>query len=151
MANGDKKTAAQEVKQYLQKLSAMSDLDPKEFADESGLANKLAGSYGKDELKSTQLRKIFHPLKQIERDVQRKVRGKPENEQGAFETHKVVLMMPTLAYARGRGLIPEDFYEIMKLCLREKVKTNKDFLRSVQFIEAVLAYHKFRYPSSARG
>src|SRR5690242_13655138 len=133
MANDDK-SAANEVLRHLKDLPAMSKLEPKDFADESGLANKLARSYGKDELKSTQLRKIFHPLKQIERTLQRKVRGNKDVElQDFVAAQQVTLMMPILAYSYGRGLIPKEFYEIMKLCLHsEKVKTNADFLRSVQ-------------------
>ena len=38
-----------------------------------------------------------------------------------------------------------DFYDILKLSLgQERLRTNADFLRSADFIEAVLAYHKYR-------
>jgi CRISPR-associated protein Csm2 len=143
--------AAQAVKQRIESLSAMHELAPRDFADESGLANQLARGFGKDELKATQLRKVFHALKDVERGVKQELRGRRKTPQDAFDTQAVSLMMPNLAYAYGRGLIPEEFYQILRLCLRDKVKTNEDFLRSVQFIEAVLAYHKFNYPSSSRG
>ncbi len=146
-----KNEAAQEVIQHIQHLSTMRELEPKEFADEHGWADKLATAFGKDELKATQLRKIFHALKDAERGVKRELRGGRKKAQDAFDAQVVSLMMPNLAYAYGRGLIPKDFYDILRLCLRDKVKTNEDFLRSVQFIEAVLAYHKFHNPSSSRG
>lgn len=141
MANPD----AQAVKQRIERLDAMHELAPRDFAYEDGLANQLAKGFGKEELKATQLRKIFHALKDVERRVKHKT------AQDAFDAQDVSLMMPNLAYAYGRGLIPEEFYQILRLCLRDKVKTNEDFLRSVQFIEAVLAYHKFNNPSGSRG
>lgn len=142
---------AEEVKEQLQRLKAMHELQPEKFAYEGGLADTLATAFGKDALKSTQLRKIFHALKEIERDVKRELRGKRKTLQDQFDAQQLTLLMPDLAYAYGRGLIPKEFYEIMRLCLRDKVKTYEDFLRSVQFIEAVLAYHKFRNPSKAGG
>lgn len=147
MPNND----ADQIKNEISKLGAMRDLSPSRFADENGMADKLAKSFGKDGLKATQLRKIFHALKEIERKVNREIKGGRKEKTDDFETQELSLLMPDLAYARGRGLIPEQFYNILRLCLREKVKTYEDFERAMQFIEAVLAYHKFNYPSSSRG
>lgn len=138
---------ADQVKDEIKKLVAMRKLSPNRFADEDGMANKLAKSFGKDGLKATQLRKIFHALKEIERKVNREIKGGRKKKTDTFDSQELALMMPDLAYAKGRKLIPDKFYDILRLCLREKVETYEDFERAMQFIEAVMAYHKFNYPS----
>jgi CRISPR type III-A-associated protein Csm2 len=58
-------------------------------------------------------------------------------------------IMPELAYARGRKLIPNKFYRIMKACLRnQSLVTVGDFRLFLEFLTAVLAYHKFREKSN---
>lgn len=142
---------AREIKSKISNLHTMQDLLPKDFADEGGLADELADSFREGELKATQLRKIFHALKEIERDVKREVRGGHKKETDSFEASKLLLLMPDLAYAKGRRLIPDEFYDILQLVLRKKVRTYADFERAMQFIEAVMAYHKFHNPSGSRG
>lgn len=146
MANKD----AEQVIDEISKLGAMRDLSPSRFADETGLADKLAKSFGKDGLKATQLRKVFHALKEIERNVNREIKGGRKKKSDAFEVQELALLMPDLAYAKGRGLIPDEFYKVLRLTLRERVKTYEDFERAMQFIEAVMAYHKFHNPSGSR-
>jgi CRISPR-associated protein Csm2 len=54
------------------------------------------------------------------------------------------MMMPMLAYAKGRKLIPQSFYDLMKICFgAEKCKTVEDFNQAVSFLEAILAYQKY--------
>jgi CRISPR-associated protein Csm2 len=142
---------ANQVIDEISKLATMRDLSPSRFADETGLANTLAKSFGKDGLKATQLRKVFHALKEIERKVNREIKGGRKKKNDTFETQELTLLMPDLAYAKGRGLIPDEFYKVLRLSLRDKVKTYEDFERAMQFIEAVMAYHKFNYPSGSRG
>ena len=136
--------AALEIEHVLDRmnqLSAMSDLDPSEFAEENGLADSLAQKFRKDDLKPTQLRKIFNTLKQIERGV------KIRKLEDSLERTQLVRLIPELAYASGRGLIPKSFYELMKMCLSpQKLKTNEDFMRLMDFLTAILAYHKMRHP-----
>jgi CRISPR-associated protein Csm2 len=129
-----------EVKQRIEKLGSMSELPEEDFCEEDGLADSLAQRFKKDELKATQLRKVFRELKAIQRGIKRESLGDP------FDRRKVVGMMPTLAYASGRGLIPKDFYDIIKMCLSpQRLQTNEDFLRVDDFVTAILAYHKFRH------
>jgi CRISPR type III-A-associated protein Csm2 len=55
-----------------------------------------------------------------------------------------------LAYARGRDNIPHDFYQIMKFVLDfNKIQRVRDYRTLVHFLEAIVAYHKFR--ESRRG
>ncbi len=128
-----------EVKQRIEALSSMSALDPKDFCEEEGLADSLAQRFGKEALKPTQLRKVFHPLKAMRRDVERELKSE-EDRKRPFQRTEVIKLMPTLAYASGRGLIPKDFYDIMRTCVSaQKIKTNDDFIRLAEFVEAILA------------
>jgi len=125
----------EQVKDHIRGLNSMSELEPKYFAEEGGLADSLASGLGSG-LKPTQLRKIFHAIKDMRRQVERQLE---------FDRTELALIMPTLAYAAGRNLLPKDFYEVLKLCLgRERLRTKEDFLRTADFIEAVMAYHKYR-------
>ncbi len=129
----------QEVKSELQKLDSMWDLHLNKFCEPEGYAHSLVQRWGKEGLKPTQLRKVFNQLKARKREVE-KERDKE------FNREKILPLLPMLAYACGRDLIPKDFYDIMKICLgQEKLKTNKDFVRLVEFVEAILAFHKFEF------
>ena len=131
--------AAYEVKQVLEemkRLTRMKDLDPSKYCEEEGYADSLAQKIGKDELKPTQLRKVFHALK----DIQRTLKSQP------FDRSQVMKLIPELAYALGRGLIPKPFYDLMRICLsKEKLQNNDDFERLMDFLTAILAYHKMRH------
>jgi CRISPR-associated protein Csm2 len=127
----------QEVKSKLQNLDSMSDLSYEDFCEENKYAHSLAQRW-KGELKPTQLRKVFNQLKDQKKEVQKR------DVKEVFDRKNIIKLMPMLAYACGRDLIPKDFYDIMKICLsKEKLKTNKDFILLVEFIEAILAFHKY--------
>ncbi|MEW6418830.1 MAG: type III-A CRISPR-associated protein Csm2 [Nitrospirota bacterium] len=138
-----------EVKKKIQELSEMSELDPGIFCEEEGLADSLVQEFKKQrkDLKPTQLRKVFHELKAIQRDVLKEIK-EDEDKKKPFHDRfrkRVIKLMPAMAYATGRDLIPKDFYELMKMCLSpERLKTYGDFLRLSEFTEAIMAYHKFR-------
>ena len=129
-----------EIKQKVQNLPSMAALNVEDYAEEGGLADSLVNVVG-SKLKPTQLRKVFHFVK----DLQREYNSTNEAE---FDRAKVAMIMPTLAYAVGRNLVPTDFYEVMKLCFgAQKCRTRQDFDSAANFLEAVMAYHKFRNPN----
>jgi CRISPR type III-A-associated protein Csm2 len=114
-------------------LKAMSDLPAERYAEENGLADSFVQGLRGD-LKPTQLRKVFHQIKDMRHQFKHE----------KFERAKVAMVMPTLAYSAGRKLIPGDFYELMKLCFgQERCKTDKDFEAATDFLEAIMAYHKY--------
>jgi CRISPR type III-A-associated protein Csm2 len=128
-----------EVKAQLKEISVMTDLKLEDFAEEGKLADSIADHFG-EKLKATQLRKVFHKIKLIEREVK-----KAHKQDEEFKRSSLLELMPILAYSTGRGLIPKEFYEILKECFSsERLKTNADFLRVAQFMEAIMAYHKYR-------
>jgi CRISPR-associated protein Csm2 len=138
-----------QIKQKIDSLHTMRMLEPEEFCDENGLADSLVQALKKEGLKPTQLRKVFHELKRIQKDVETEIRGDVSRLNENFDRKRLMKLLPLLAYAKGRKLIHDHFYQIMKTCLSaEKLKNNEDFLKVVEFVEAILAYHKFRHPSS---
>jgi CRISPR-associated protein Csm2 len=132
----------------LEKLPTMSALERRDFADEGGYADEVVRAFGenqegrvskdriKDALKPTQLRKVFHALKAVQVKVKRT---------GKFDRGDILRITPELAYATGRGLLPRDFYQLVKTCTSpERLKSADDFLKAFELLEAILAYHKYR-------
>jgi CRISPR-associated protein Csm2 len=126
----------QEVQRLIRALPSMSALKPDEYAEKDGWADIVAADR---DIKATQLRKIFHYVKDLKREFQR---SEPNINRG-----KVSLLMPMLAYAHGRKHIPKDFFELLTLCFgQDKCKTADDFESAVNFLEAIMAYHKYHNP-----
>lgn len=128
----------EEIKKIIGKISAvdmLKNLSAKEFADEGGYADIIAKNSGS--LNTTQLRKFFGAIRDIEK----------EKDWKAIET-EFYLLKPKLAYAVGRDLIKKPFYNFMMVCMgkvdlgteEEKIE---NFKTMVNFLEAVVAYHKF--------
>ncbi|MBN1220827.1 MAG: type III-A CRISPR-associated protein Csm2 [Anaerolineae bacterium] len=118
-------------------LSAI--LSPQDFADEGAVADVMAQKFKKD-LNPTQMRKVFHAFKQIER----KLKGKPDGDNLDGFRAEISLITPNLAYAVGRKLMPPEFYDVLKLCLKpDKLQTVGDFRRLTEFLTAILAYQKY--------
>lgn len=127
----------QDVDRFIRTLPSMSHLKPEDYAEPDGLADVVA----RTEVKATQLRKIFHYVKELKREFER--------TDTKFNRAKVALIMPSLAYAQGRKLIPAEFYELLKLCFGpEKCKSADDFRSAADFLEAIMAYHKYRHPKA---
>lgn len=136
-----------QIKREINGLPTMSDLSQIKFAEENGLADSLVQYFlrEKNVLKANQLRKIFSAIKLIQRGIEPEIRKNEKVKEVRFERETIAPLLVNLAYARGRGLIPEDFYTILTQCLsQQKLQTNDDFIRVAQFTEAILAYYKFR-------
>ena len=122
----------------IEKLKMLQELDVKLLADEGGYADKLAQRL--KSMKTTQLRRFFGAIKDIEKNLKEKGWNYVEAE--------FYLLKPKLAYAKGRKLIPNEFHQVVKTAMnRINVGDNKDkienYTRFVWFLEAVVAYHKF--------
>lgn len=119
-------------------LKKLKEMDVKKMANEDGYADKLALRLKK--MKTTQLRRFFSAIKDIEKDLKEKSWEKIEAD--------FYLLKPKLAYARGRRLIPEEFHEVVKTAMNkidigDKNERIENYSRFVQFIESVVAYHKY--------
>ncbi|MGB9800267.1 MAG: type III-A CRISPR-associated protein Csm2 [Thermanaerothrix sp.] len=122
-----------EVVQKIRALRSMKDLNPEEYAVEGGWADIVAKEA---DIKATQLRRIFHYVKDLKLKYQR--------DPDKFNRASISMLMPMFAYAKGRGHIKQDFYELLTLCFGpEKCQTAEDFESAANFLEAIMAYHKY--------
>ncbi|MDD2340497.1 MAG: type III-A CRISPR-associated protein Csm2 [Methanosarcina sp.] len=124
------------------KLEMLKDLSIKLIAEENGYADQIAHTL--KNMKTTQLRRFFGAIKLIERTIEE------ENSEKAWDEVEAefYLLKPKIAYAKGRKLISEEFYQVLKVSLNKiDVGTDKEkienFKRFVKFLESIVAYHKF--------
>ena len=138
--NKTDKSSIQPVIDRIRDLKHLRELDVKEFALEGGLADQVVQAIGTASLKPTQLHKVFHTLKTMQQEVKKRA-----NPSEPFDSAELLQLMPKLAYAVGRELIPKEFYQLLREVFSpERLPTNADFLRAFDFVEAILAYHKYR-------
>ena len=137
-ATKESKEKVEEIIKKIEKEKSFSHIDVKTFAlpkEENGWADIIAYNLGR-KMKTAQLRKVFDSLKQMEQ----KVRGRKDEEE--FNDPKLYMILPHLAYAKGRGLITSEFYNLIKTIIPEKIKTIGDFKKFCDFMTAIVAYHK---------
>lgn len=121
----------------------LSDLSVEEIAKENGIAERLAKSFG-SKLNTTQLRKFFDGVVTNQENLN-------TNGWKAIESD-FYMIRPNLAYAKGRKLIPDGFYNLVSLCL-ERVATagspepliKENYSRFVELMQALVAYHKYYF------
>jgi len=132
-------TEIDKIIQKIKSLQNLSQLDEKDIAKEGGYAEQVAKEVKKD-LKTTQLRKFFSEIKANERELKEK--GWKSIE-GRF-----YMLRPNLAYAKARKLVPDQFFDLMNACMKQVDKGDdeqkkENYKRFVQFLEAIIAYHKY--------
>jgi CRISPR-associated protein Csm2 len=130
--------------QKIKSAPKLSDvLTPKEFAPIGGWADKIAFELksAKPKLNTSQLRKIFTEIKSICDNREKVLQDKTP----------LYLLYPKLAYAKGRELMPEVFYNLIVACL-DKLKDGKadeeDFKNFGDFMTAIVAYNKQYEPKN---
>lgn len=132
----------QKVVDEIGQLKMLKDLDIKLIADEKGYADKIARTL--KNMKTAQLRRFFGAIKKIERTIEEENSEKAWNDVEA----EFYLLKPKIAYANGRKLIPDEFYQVLKVSLNKiDIGSNEEkienFKRFVKFLESIVAYHKF--------
>jgi len=133
--SGKSKSTIREVLQAIEELKSMSDLPVEKYASEDGLAYAVVTSFDKDDLKMTQLYKVFYEMRNLSKRV----------KQGRdFRRDQLLKLKPLVAYAAGRGVIPSEFYELVSKVL-DRIHTRADMERAVDFLEAIVAYHKYHW------
>lgn len=151
MANTDRLNqksdeAAQVMQEIVKAIGSgrMKDFTPDKFAEPNGLAERFVkallkdGKQARDKLNPTQLRKFFHYVKKLNQEF----RNKSNDER--LPRAKIALLSAQLAYASGRKLIPDAFYQVMIYCLdASRCQTKEDFENVSYFLEAIMAYHKY--------
>lgn len=132
--------AIQEVISEVKRANRLKDVfKPEDYALPEGWAHKTAKSLSKQAMNSNQLRKIFTQLKGIEEKIDRN----KSSELTDTQMNEILLIMPQIAYAKGRDLIPWEFYNLMRECITpKKIKDRDDYKSFVNFYTAVVAYSK---------
>lgn len=129
-----------EVTKKINKLNSLKEYDVDDFVRFNGDVDILTRELEDDDIKTTQLRKFFAAVKEINLET----KTKTWNELKV----KFFLLMPKLAYAKGRKLISEDFYKLLESAMN-KVQSKEDFNRFVEFLEAIVAFYKANKPRSS--
>ncbi len=129
------------INKVLQEIKNNQDLG-KVLTDEKiykndGYAYKIAEEMG-GRLKASQLRKIFEKIKHIEQKLEKD----EDYKKDIFELY------PRLAYAKGRKLLPDDFYKLLIHLLERAEQNKKNAEIVVKFITSIVAYHKFHNPNA---
>ena len=87
------------------------------------------------ELKTSQIRRFFDSLKNIQSKITKE----------SFEQYRdeIVLLRPKLAYAAGRQRRQvEDLMKVLDPAI-SKIENYEDFNCFIQFVETIVAYHKY--------
>lgn len=121
---------------------------PQDFIIPGGQAEKIANELKDEDIKPTQLRKVFSEIKLAEKESKRG---------GDISGHMSRIMMQ-LAYACGRKLISKKVYDLFKACIMDESaprprirftdmrqeQQRNDFKGFVSFVEALVAYIKLK-------
>lgn len=132
-----------EIIEKIESLRNLEKLEVKEFATENGYADTLAEAW-RNSLKAAQLRRFFDAVKEIERRLDK---GKKWND----VEEKFYSLQPQVVYAKARKVIPKGFLDVMKICMSkvdvgDDEQKKRNYGRFVQFLEAIVAYHKYYNP-----
>ena len=131
------------VMKEINKVTDLADLSIEVIAGPDGIAENAA-KIMKDQrstLNPTQLRKFFDTIIKIKEK-------QSENGWEAGESD-FFMLYPTLAYAKGRKTIPQEFYTLTTGCLKKipSAKGSKqsveNYSRFVNLMESLVAYSKY--------
>lgn len=130
----------EEIKDVIESKKDLADVDIEEIAKEDGIADSLAKQFVKP-INSTQLRKFFDSAKGNLAELKE---GKDWN----YVKSNFYMLRPVLAYSRARGHIPEEFFELVDLCMERVESDDRDKLldnyrRFIQLLESLVAYHRY--------
>lgn len=127
----------------LEKISFTQPLSPELFdkiADDMAKSISDSGKADKKEKnKSTQLRKFYDEIVMWDQRV------KTNPEKFAEYLPLIRMINAKVAYAKGRDLVDESFFNLMKKCLSE-VKDEKSFSSCKKFLEAFMGFYKMYQP-----
>ncbi|MBC7230897.1 MAG: type III-A CRISPR-associated protein Csm2 [Actinobacteria bacterium] len=123
------------------KIKSLRKMSELEVEDMITLAEEMGRRLSSREvdLKRSQIRRFLDAVKKIEAQVKRN----PEQ----FSRESLLLLKPKLAYATGRLREGKNnplgpFQEVIDPAI-DRVKDYADFMRFANFMESIIAYHRF--------
>ncbi len=116
-------------------LKSLKDWDAKDLV---GRADQIGGELSQ-KMTTSKIRTFLDEVNRIDAEI----KGKEED----FDSSRVTMLKPQLAYAAGREKGDErrvltEFAELFFAAIG-KVEDAKDFKRFMDFTQAVVAYHRF--------
>ncbi|ADD08836.1 type III-A CRISPR-associated protein Csm2 [Candidatus Aciduliprofundum boonei] len=141
-SNKNKKEEKEIVKRNFEEIKreiVRETPDWKRLLKDGGLIDQITQTkYFHDSLKTTQLRKFFDVVKNIDYRLQRESWEKLEPE--------LWQIVPAIKYAKGRNNVPEEFADFVSKMV-EKITDSEDpkqiFLNFERVFESIVAYHKY--------
>ncbi|MCC7431205.1 type III-A CRISPR-associated protein Csm2 [bacterium] len=119
------------VLESLKNCKSLKEWNPTNFAGKDGDAStKMKEKKFREKFKMSQLRNFFGEVKKLEASDESEIKS------------GVAKLEMNLAYDTGRGVVPKEFYEMVTECTA-KIKEKDDLKRFVEFLTALIAYHKF--------
>ena len=99
----------------------------------------------------TQFRKFYEEIDILYRKMLQKTGSQTETEAHANAEEifnkqflpRIKMVLPKIAYAKGREKIPQAFYDLFRLSIG-KVNSRKEFINFKLFIEAILGFFKYQ-------
>jgi len=129
----------QDTIKQIGQLKNLAELDIEEITKENGIAESFVLGL-RDQLKPTQLRKFFDTI----------VRNQEQIREKGWDAARAEFYMirPSLAYAKGRKLIPNEFFDLVDTCMKKipagtEDQTIKNYDRFVDLMKAIVAYAKY--------
>ncbi len=129
----------QEILNRIEQTKNLAEIDIEEIAKENGIAESLVLAF-RGQLNPTQLRKFFDTI----------VRNQEQLREKGWEAAQAdfYMLRPNLAYAKGRKLIPDDFFNLVDACMRKipadsDAQIRKNYDRFVDLMKALVAYAKY--------
>ena len=127
-----KESVIKELTERVKKGGRLSQiLTDEETLKPNGLADRIAKEL-EGNLRSTQLRKVFDKIKEIEEAIDRRDDYKV----------KILELYPKLAYSTGRNLMPKEFFNLLTSLLEKAEKDREDAKVVIRLITAIVAYSK---------
>lgn len=127
-----KESVIKELTERVKKGGRLSQiLTDEEMLKPNGLADRIAKEL-EGNLRSTQLRKVFDKIKEIEEAIDRRDDYKV----------KILELYPKLAYSTGRNLMPKEFFNLLTSLLEKAEKDREDAKVVIRLITAIVAYSK---------
>ena len=129
----------QDTIKQIGQLKNLAELDIEEITKENGIAESFVQEI-RGQLNPSQLRKFFDTI----------VRNQEQIREKGWDAARAEFYMirPSLAYAKGRKLIPNEFFDLVDTCMKKipagtEDQRIKNYDRFVDLMKAIVAYAKY--------
>jgi len=123
------------TKRMIEKINGLVSLQAYPIRDLVKHAEEFGPYLKQQRLETNQVRKFLDAVNRLKVDL-----AQGNNDFAKIDT-EMVLLKPKLAYAAARQRSAKPLSDVMSVAI-DKVESTEDFIRLVQLIESIIAYHK---------